>query len=157
MSKLRTSLKAIALTGTFLLGNLAYAANIDMNADTNDIAIKGYDTVAYFNAGKAVKGSAVYTATYKNAIYQFSSAQNRDTFRANPVKYAPQFGGYCAYGVTKEKKFDTDPMAWRIVNGKLYLNLDKKVQKVWAKDVPGNLASAYQIWPDIRNVASEEL
>lgn len=157
MSKLGTSLKAITLAGTFLLGNLAYAANIDMNADTNDIAIKGYDTVAYFNAGKAVKGSVVYTATYKNAIYQFSSAKNRDTFRANPVKYAPQFGGYCAYGVTKEKKFDTDPMAWRIVDGKLYLNLDKKVQRVWAKDVPGNLASAYQIWPDIRNVASEEL
>jgi YHS domain-containing protein len=128
-----------------------FAADIDANADTNDLAIKGYDTVAYFTKGEPTKGSKQYSATYKNAIYQFSSAKNRDLFRANPVKYAPQFGGYCAYGVTKGRKFDTDPTAWRVVDGKLYLNLNHDVQKVWTKDVPGNITTAFDIWPNIKS------
>lgn len=157
MFRLNQSLKTIVAVAALSFGSLSFAADIDVNANTNDVAIKGYDTVAYFTQSQAVKGSAEYTATYKNAIYHFSSAENRDAFRENPRKYAPQFGGYCAFGVTKEKKFDTDPLAWRIVDDKLYLNLNKKVQKIWTKDVPGNIASAFQIWPDISHVASDQL
>lgn len=142
---------AAAITSTLLLSSLTNAADIDANADINDLAIKGYDPVSYFMDNKPMMGSNDYTATYKNAIYQFASAEHRDTFRANPEKYAPQFGGFCAFGVTKERKFDTDPTAWRISDGKLYLNLNKNVQKLWLKDVPGNIASADGIWPEIKS------
>ena len=133
------------------------AADIDMSADQNDIAISGYDPVAYFYDSKATQGTKQYTATYKNAIYQFSSATNRDLFRSNPEKYAPQYGGYCAMGVALHKKLEIDPEAWYIVDGKLYLNLNKTVQKKWLSDVPGHIASAEQIWPDIKTVTAAEL
>lgn len=142
---------AAAITSALLLSSLTNAADIDANADINDLAIKGYDPVSYFTDNKPVMGSDDFTATYKNAIYQFASADHRDRFRANPEKYAPQFGGFCAFGVTKQRKFDTDPTAWRISDGKLYLNLNKNVQKIWLKDVPGNIASADNIWPDIKS------
>lgn len=146
-----------AVASTLLMSSLTYAADIDANADINDVAIKGYDPVSYFTDSKPVKGSTEYTATYKNAIYQFSSADHRDLFRENPEKYAPQFGGFCAFGVTKERKFDTDPTAWKITDGKLYLNLNKNVQKLWLKDVPGHIASADDIWPEIKGYSDAVL
>jgi len=148
---------AAAISSALLLGSMANAADIDANADINDVAIQGYDPVSYFMDSKAMMGSSNFTATHKNAIYQFASAGHRDAFRANPEKYAPQFGGFCAFGVTKERKFDTDPTAWRISDGKLYLNLNKNVQKLWLKDVPGNIASAEGIWPDIKSYTDEVL
>lgn len=135
----------------------SFAADIDANANANDLAIKGYDTVAYFTKGQPTKGSDQYAATYKNAIYHFSSAENRDLFRANPTKYAPQFGGFCAYGVTKGRKFDTDPTAWRVVDGKLYLNLNHDVQKIWVKDVPGNITTAINTWTTIKAFTDKTL
>lgn len=150
-------LNIATISSTLLLGSLTYAADIDVNANLNDVAIQGYDPVAYFVKGGPVQGSTRYTATYKNATYQFSSADNRDAFRANPEKFAPQFGGFCTYGVTKERKFDTDPMAWKISDGKLYLNLNKGVQKTWLKDVPGNIVAANGIWSDIKNHTDEQL
>lgn len=133
------------------------AADIDTNANTNDLAIGGYDTVAYFTEGTAKKGTANHTATFKNAIYYFSSSENRDLFKSNPAKYAPQFGGFCAYGVTKGRKFDTDPTAWRVVDGKLYLNLNHDVQQVWVKDIPGNITSAIDTWPTIKSFSDAAL
>ena len=115
-------LRAFVAVAAMSAATGAFAADIDMNADANDVAISGYDPVAYFSDSEATKGSAEYTATYKNAIYHFSSAENRDLFRADPGAYAPQYGGYCAFGVTMEKKFDVDPEAWKIVDNKLYLN-----------------------------------
>ncbi len=134
-----------------------YAADIDANADDNDLAIKGYDTVAYFTKGNPTKGSNKYTASYKNTIYYFSSSENRDLFRASPAKYAPQFGGFCAYGVTKGRKFDTDPTAWKIVDGKLYLNLNHDVKKIWAEDVPGYITTAFDTWPNIKSFTDKTL
>lgn len=147
---IKTLFSAAAISSALLLGSLAHAANIEVNANSNDIAIKGYDPVSYFVDGKPMPGSSEFTAAYKDAIYQFSSADHRDAFQANPEKYAPQYGGFCAFGVTKERKFDTDPTAWHISDGKLYLNLNKNVQKVWGKDVSGNIASANNIWPEIK-------
>jgi YHS domain-containing protein len=134
-----------------------YAADIDANADDNDLAIKGYDTVAYFTKGNPTKGSNKYTASYKNTIYHFSSSENRDLFRASPAKYAPQFGGFCAYGVTKGRKFDTDPTAWKIVDGKLYLNLNHDVKKIWVEDVPGYITTALDTWPNIKSFTDKTL
>lgn len=155
--KLKTTFKALAAVAALTSASLSFAADIDMNADVNDVAIQGYDTVSYFTNGKPMQGNAEYTATYKNAIYHFSSESNRDLFRANPAKYAPQYGGYCAMGVALNKKLDTDPTAWRIVNDKLYLNLNHAVQKKWLTDVPGNIQTAEVNWPEISRKTVAEL
>ena len=109
--KLTTIIKSTLVTSAFLVSSLSFAANIEVNANGNDLAIKGYDTVSYFTKGMPIKGSNKFTSAYNGAIYQFSSADNRDLFKAEPSKYAPQYGGFCAFGVTMNKKFDTDPAA----------------------------------------------
>jgi YHS domain-containing protein len=154
---LNTILKTSFATAAIAFSASTFAADIDISADVNDLAIQGYDPVAYFTAGKPTKGSTTYTATYKNAIYQFSSAKNRDLFKANPNSYAPQFGGFCAFGVTKGRKFNTDPTAWRVVDGKLYLNLNHDVQKDWLKDIPGYITVGNETWTNIRSFSDEAL
>jgi YHS domain-containing protein len=154
---LKQLLTATSVAAALSFSAVSFAADIDTNADANDLAIKGYDTVAYFTQGKPTKGTEQYSATYKNAIYQFSSAENRDLFRANPAKYAPQFGGFCAFGVTKGRKFDTDPTAWRVVDGKLYLNLNHDVQKIWVEDVPGNITAGFDTWTNIKAFSDKAL
>lgn len=154
---LKKIITTTAATLALSLSAASFAADIDMNANGNDLAIQGYDPVAYFTNEKPTKGSSDFTATYKNAIYHFSNEQNRDLFRASPAKYAPQFGGFCAFGVTKGRKFDTDPTAWRVVDGKLYLNLNKDVQKVWLEDVPGYITNANQTWPTIKSFTDSAL
>lgn len=155
--KLSHLIKSAFAVSTLVLSSLTFAANIDMNADENDIAISGYDTVSYFTKGQPTQGSSKYTATYNNAIYQFSNAENRNKFRANPEYYAPQYGGYCAMGVALEQKFTVDPTAWYIDNNKLYLNLNKAVQKKWLTDVPGNIKTSEHNWPEIKNLTAEAL
>lgn len=154
---LKTTLKTLITSSALVASSLSFAADIDMNADVNDLAIKGYDPVSYFTNSSPQKGSAKYTATYKGGIYQFSNEHNRDMFKKSPAKYAPQYGGYCAFGVAMEKKFDTDPLAWKIVDSKLYLNLNKDVQKKWLTDVPGYLRQSNENWQDIQHVAADEL
>ncbi|MFC4701240.1 YHS domain-containing (seleno)protein [Glaciecola siphonariae] len=154
---LSSILRAATIAATLALSTVTFAADIDVNANQNDLAIKGFDTVAYFTDGKAVKGNVNYTATYKNAIYQFASEQNRDLFKQNPEKYAPQYGGYCAFGVTMERKFDTDPTAFKIVDNKLYLNLNADVQKRWVTDIPGFVSAADDNWNGIKSKTDEEL
>lgn len=156
MSSLKTFKIFLMAVGIFLTGQ-SFAADSDANADANDIAIHGYDTVAYFTESKPTQGSTKFTATYKNTIYQFASSDNRNKFRANPEKYAPQFGGHCAMGVALNKKLDVDPTAWRIVEGKLYLNLNKQVQDKWVSDISGNLKTAYEIWPSIKDKPAASL
>lgn len=155
--KLSNIAKSIALTVAIASSSLTFAADIGMNADANDLAIKGYDTVSYFTAGKPQMGSNKFTATYNGAIYHFASAENRDMFRSAPERYAPQFGGYCAMGVALEKKLDTDPMAYKIVDGKLYLNLNAAVQTKWLTDVPGYIDTAESNWVDIKRTDAETL
>ncbi|WP_159650894.1 YHS domain-containing (seleno)protein [Vibrio atypicus] len=133
------------------------AADIDMSVDSNDLAIKGYDPVAYFTDNGAQQGKPEFTATYKNAIYQFASSENRDQFKANPAAYAPQYGGYCAFGVAMGKKFETDPQAWKIEDGKLYLNLDKTVQQRWLENTQGFIVDANSNWSTIKTVAADKL
>lgn len=128
-----------------------------LNLDKQGIAVKGYDPVAYFSESAALLGSSSFTATHQGATYQFASAANRDAFKANPDAYAPAYGGFCAMGVALDKKLDGDPQAWRVVDGKLYLNVNKDVQLHWLKDVPGNLKTAEAKWPQIRNKAPKDL
>lgn len=144
------TLKLIAAMAALIISSLSFAAS--SNIGDNDVAIHGYDPVAYFTANRAVEGSAKYTATHDGAIYRFSSAKNRDLFKSNTDKYAPQFGGYCAMGVALNKKLDVDPDAFHIADGKLYLNLNKAVQKKWFEDVPGNIKTAERIWSGIEDL-----
>ncbi len=117
----------------------------------NGIAIRGTDPVAYFREGKAVAGSYQFTHRWENATWKFSSAENRDLFAQNPKKYAPQYGGYCAWAVSQGYTASTDPNAWKIVDGKLYLNYNRRVQKSWEGDIPGHIARANRNWPEVLN------
>ena len=149
--KFTKTLKMASAAGALLVSSMSFASAV--NIGTNDLAIKGYDPVAYFTKNMAVEGSAKYTATHDGAIYRFASAANRDKFNADAAKYAPQFGGYCAMGVALNKKLDVDPQAFHIENGKLYLNLNKDVQKKWATDIPGHLKTADRIWAGIEDLS----
>lgn len=154
---LSSLIKSTLVSSALLVSSLSFAANIEVNANNNDLAIKGYDTVSYFTKGSPTKGSDKYTAAYNGAIYHFSSAHNRDLFKATPAKYAPQYGGFCAMGVAMNQKFDTDPTAWHIKGDKLYLNLNKDVQKQWLKDVPGFLKTAQVNWTGIKGLTEEQI
>ncbi len=103
--------------------------------------------MAYFTEGKPVKGSAQHTHQWNGATWRFASATNRDTFAASPEKYAPQYGGYCAYGVADGYTVSTVPEAWSVVEGKLYLNYSRGVQDSWRKDTPGYIRKANANWP----------
>lgn len=116
---------------------------------TTDGAIRGHDPVAYFTESKPVKGKAEFTATWMGATWRFASAKNRDMFKADPARYAPQFGGYCAYAVSRGYTASTDPNAWTIVDGKLYLNYSVSVMQTWRKDTATYIARARANWPKV--------
>lgn len=114
-------------------------------------AIDGTDPVSYFTDGRPIEGNSDITLEWNGATWQFVSKDNRDRFAANPEKYAPQYGGYCAWAVAQGYTASTDPDAWAIVDGKLYLNYSQSVQKQWEGDIPGHIDSANQNWPTVLN------
>ena len=130
-----------------LLAPLAYAKPPVF--ETRAGAISGYDAVAYFTEKKPVKGNDRYSVEWSGATWYFASAQNRSRFKVDPAKFAPQYGGYCAWAVANGYTASTDPNAWRIVDGKLYLNYSVGVQEKWSRDVPGNIAKANKNWPGV--------
>lgn len=128
-----------------------------VNTDEANLALRGYDPVAYFSAGKPSMGDARFSAKFNGATYHFTSAANLKMFKATPAAYAPQYGGFCAMGVALEKKLDGDPMVWKIVDKKLYLNVNEDVAVAWNRDIPGNLVKAEENWPEIKNKTPESL
>lgn len=121
----------------------------NVNVDKKNLAIQGYDLVAYFEDHKPVKGSEEFIFKYESATYQFASKAHLNTFKKNPEKYLPQYGGYCAYGVSRGYAVGIDPEAWSIVDGKLYLNYSMKVQETWSEDKPGYIKKADVNWPTV--------
>jgi len=113
-------------------------------------AIQGYDPVAYFKESKPVKGKAAFIYSWNDAVWYFSSAENLGDFKASPEKFAPQFGGYCAYGMAEGHKAPTSPDAWTILENKLYLNNNRNVRDLWSKDLPGNIKKANDNWPSVK-------
>lgn len=107
-----------------------------------DTAIKGYDSVAYFTMNRPVKGSEAFVTVWKGAKWKFSSKENLEKFVKEPETFAPQYGGYCAYGVAKGNLVKIEPDQFKVVNGKLYLNYDEDVSEDWKKDIPGYIKSA---------------
>jgi YHS domain-containing protein len=133
-----------------LMANTVRAATAEIYTRAfSDLAIGGYDPVAYFTQGQPVKGDSSFSHKYKGATWRFASAANRDLFIANPDKYEPQFGGYCAWAVAQGDTASGDPLKWKIVDNKLFLNYDDAVQKKWEADIPGFIRKANQNWPRI--------
>lgn len=120
-------------------------------------AVQGYDVVSYQSAKRPVRGNGNFVSEYKGATYQFSSIANLEAFKSNPKKYVPAYGGYCAYGASVGKKFIGDPEVWRVVDGKLYLNLDTNIQALWLEDVPGRIDMANTEWKKIKNKSPASL
>ncbi len=113
------------------------------------VAVSGYDPVAYFTDGKPVKGDARFTYSHAGAEWRFASAEHRDKFAAAPERYAPQYGGYCAWAVSEGYTASADPARWKIVNDKLYLNYDADVQKKWEMSIPDHIRKADGNWPTV--------
>ncbi len=141
---------ALVCAGLSLAVPPAMAAEDPVYTGTfSSLAVSGYDPVAYFTQNKPVKGSGDHEFDWNGATWRFSSAENLATFKADPEKYAPQYGGYCAWAVSQGYTASSIPEAWRIVDGKLYLNYSTEIQARWTKDVPGFIALADTNWPAV--------
>ena len=155
-NSMRVFLKG-SLFAVSLIASGAVFAGVDTETDENGIILAGHDAVAYFTEGKPVLGKATITAVHNDAIYRFSSQKNRDMFVSNPDKYAPAYGGFCAYGATFGKKFEINGKAFEIVDGVLYVNKDESVYKAWAKNIPTHIDEANEEWPEIKDVSADDL
>jgi len=113
------------------------------------IAINGYDPIGYFDAAAPVRGDAAQALDWNGATWHFADAANRDRFAADPAAFAPQYGGYCAYAVSRGYTASTDPDAWTVHDGRLYLNFSRVVRAIWARDIPGNIARGDENWPGV--------
>jgi len=146
----------IALAGVASASDSLSTSN-GLTAAGGPLAIHGYDAVSYFENGSPQRGLAKFSTKHGDAVYRFSSKKNLRTFTKNPTKYAPKFGGFCAYGTSVGKKFDGDPEVYRIVDGNLYFNLNPEIKKTWEKDLAGNLAKAEKNWPEIKDKPASSL
>jgi YHS domain-containing protein len=149
------------ITLSLLNGGGAYAydetSHNAQNVDAKGVGLHGYDPVAYFTVGKPTAGSEKFEATYEGVRYRFSNAENREAFTKEPAKYVPAYGGFCAMGASLGKKFDGDPNYWKIVNGKLYVNVNADVDKAWKEDPTANISKGDQNWPEIKDKTPKDL
>jgi YHS domain-containing protein len=162
--RLRTILILLVLIGSAVLSSKIFAQEEPSIHGTNKadqvfqergLAIRGYDPVAYFNDKKPMKGKKEFEYSYMGAKWRFASAENEQQFSKDPAKYAPQYGGYCAYGMSHGYAASIDPKAWSLVEGKLYLNYNLDVRKEWDKDIPGHIVKANSNWPRIPKKPNE--
>jgi YHS domain-containing protein len=148
----RRALFGLAAFATLALSTGAAQAVKQTGGEYNTLyaglGAKGYDVVAYFTDGKPILGTADFEAVHGGVTWRFASQTHLEMFEADPAKYAPQYGGFCAWGVAQGKLFDVDPVnGWKIVDGRLYMNFNDDILALWAKDVPGNLAKSEANWP----------
>ncbi len=141
------------LVASFLVLTLfaapAFAKSPVYTETPDDLAVSGYDPVAYFAEGKPVEGKSEFEYKWQGATWHFENARNLAAFKADPAAYAPQYGGYCAWAVSQGYTASSDPKAWKIVGKKLYLNYSKQVQSKWEKDTAGNIDKADKNWPKV--------
>ena len=133
----------------FAGGVMLAAAPKPVNTDRHGVAVNGYDVVAYFTDMQPVKGTPEFTHEWNGATWQFASASHRDLFAANPEKYTPAYGGYCAWAVSKGSTAPIDPEAWTIVDGRLFLNYSMSIRKKWEADRASRIAMADANWPAV--------
>ncbi len=133
--------------GILLAPSTVWAGEVNL---ADGVAISGYDPVAYFTSGKAVHGDPAITATHDGATYRFASGADRALFVADPARYEPQFGGFCAFGTAEGHKATIDPEAFTIIGGKLYLNYNQDVWATFKQDPQGYIRKAEANWPTVR-------
>ncbi|MCY0096176.1 YHS domain-containing (seleno)protein [Hoeflea ulvae] len=146
MSIFKIIRKAIAMPLLALAVLTGAAMAGETNLSFHGIAIQGHDPVAYFTQGKPVPGDPDITATHDGAIYQFASAEHKAAFQADPARYAPQYGGYCAYGASQGYNAPVEPEQFTIADGKLYLNYNADVRKRWNEDRGSYISKADAYW-----------
>ncbi len=152
-----TGFKQWLIGGVLLIAGLAAMPAFAGDVTHSTPGLSGYDPVAYFTDGKPVRGSGYHVAIHDGVTYAFASADHKKLFLANPAQYLPAYGGYCAYGVAVGKKFVADPERWKVVDGVLYLNLDKGIQEKWQKDIPGYIKKSNANWADIKDTSPDAL
>jgi len=139
------------MAGILLWAGAALAAAMGpVNKDDRGVAVKGYDVIGYFDEKRPVKGTAEFKHEHQGVTYLFASAAHRDQFAADPEKYLPQFGGYCAYGVSQNHKAPIDPEAWSVIDGRLYLNYNTEVRSTFSKDTGRYIGDANKNWPKLK-------
>lgn len=153
MKKIQSIMLAVLVVAVSFFAIDSYAGNVE-NSTTG---VQGYDLVSYHTQGEPVKGDGNNLVVVENVTYLFANEANKKAFEANPEKYLPAYGGYCAFGVSVDKKFVGHPEVWEIVDATLYLNLDKNIQKEWKKDVTGNIQKADTSWPQIKDKTPSDL
>ena len=147
------SIGKIIVLFSFIIPVLAGAsdpAGSTSTAEAKNVAIKGYDCVSYFKAGKALQGDPANNFEWHGLVWYFISNENRNLFQAQPEAYAPQYDGYCAWAMTSGRKALTNPEVWKIVNGKLYLNCSRPAYLMWSWDIPGNIKKADEHWKQLK-------
>ena len=145
-------MKTLLITALTLFSTIAFA--VEENATP---ALRGYDPVSYHTIGRPVMGNGNHVSQYQGQHYLFISKESKAKFDKNPRKYAPAYGGWCAFGVAVNKKFHADPLVWEIVDGRLYVNLDNKIKGMWLKDVSGNIEKADKNWKKIKSKSTTSL
>jgi YHS domain-containing protein len=138
----------VMVAASMLTGASAAGGDVKVNRTRDGVGIQGYDPVSYADGAPAV-GQVQITQVFQGTTYRFTSAANRDRFAKDPERYVPQYGGFCAWAVSRGYTAPVDPLAWKIVDGKLYLNYSKRVQQTWEQDVPGNIEKANRNWPGL--------
>ena len=141
--------KLILMLIILFISVVSYAQSSEIFSNKKG-AINGYDAIAYFKESKPVKGDTQFNYQWKDANWYFSSKENLETFKENPEKYVPQYGGYCAYGTSEGHKAPTEPDAWTIVDGKLYLNYNKYVKVLWSKNQSDLIKKADVNWGKLK-------
>jgi YHS domain-containing protein len=156
---MKNALASILLAGS-LSGGVALAQTQNVTSGLTEkgvgLAAHGFDVVSFFE-GKPAPGLGAYTAVHDGAAYRFASQEHLRAFQQNPAKYAPQYGGFCAFGAANGKKFDGNPHFWKVVDGRLYFNLSEEIQSKWETDVPGNIVKGDTNWKRIAGKAPKDL
>lgn len=132
-----------------LLSLLASGPKPAVNTSSGNLALRGFDAVSYLTDDRAVRGLTAFEATWNGARWRFATAEHRDQFLTAPERYAPQFGGYCAWAVAHGYTADGDPEVWRIVDGRLYVNYSKRVQRKWEQNIPEYIGQGQANWPGV--------
>ncbi|WP_413989133.1 YHS domain-containing (seleno)protein [Labrys okinawensis] len=148
--RFQSKVKAAAVMAVFAAVTISPDAFAGEIYSANGVAISGYDPISYFTDHRAVKGSDQFTANYNGATFRFASADHRDIFLKDPTHYAPQYGGFCAYGTAEGHKVPTDPQAFTVIGDKLYLNYNLDVRKKWRQDPSGYITQADKNWSAVK-------
>ncbi|RVU85932.1 YHS domain-containing protein [Leucothrix sargassi] len=150
------SLKTLVLLSGMLVSSLSFAG-VTTSTNDNDVILSGYDAVSYFTQKAPSQGDSNISAVHNGAIYHFSSEANRDTFKANPAKYAPQYGGFCAFGTTISKKIPVDPKVYEVIDGKLFVQSSPKALELFQPKKVSKIETANKNWEEIKDVPASEL